>query len=189
MAVGLHVHCKESRPDASVGTAHSATVKQLRLREAKESSGGEEFSAQDRRVMPDRDSFLRFRAISRPGGAGTANAPSTVSVAATCIATALEKRRRRSVAAAAHDVCHQPWRKALLLCGIASSVLYALMIWAIRYEGYDAISQVPSELDLSASNREATSFSVNKGRAATNSSSSLQRRRIAASRGWRLERR
>jgi hypothetical protein len=33
-----------------------------------------------------------------------------------------------------------------LLCGIASSVLYALMIWTIRYEGYDPISQVPSEL-------------------------------------------
>ena len=37
-------------------------------------------------------------------------------------------------------------RKALLVCGIASSVLYAAMIWGIRYEGYSAISQVPSEL-------------------------------------------
>jgi hypothetical protein len=37
-------------------------------------------------------------------------------------------------------------RQALLLCGIASSGLYATMIWAIRYEGYSAISQVPSEL-------------------------------------------
>jgi hypothetical protein len=54
--------------------------------------------------------------------------------------------QRRSVPAAAHDVRHEPWRKALLLCGIASSVLYALMIWAIRYEGYNPISQVPSEL-------------------------------------------
>jgi hypothetical protein len=54
--------------------------------------------------------------------------------------------QRRSIATAAHDVRHEPWRKALLLCGIASSVLYALMIWAIRYEGYDPISQVPSEL-------------------------------------------
>ena len=36
--------------------------------------------------------------------------------------------------------------KALLLCGVASSLLYGLMIWAIRYEGYDPISQVPSEL-------------------------------------------
>jgi hypothetical protein len=43
-------------------------------------------------------------------------------------------------------VRHESSRKALLLCGIASSVLYALMIWAIRYKGYDPISQVPSEL-------------------------------------------
>ena len=33
-----------------------------------------------------------------------------------------------------------------LVCGIASSWLYALMIWGIRYEGYSVISQVPSEL-------------------------------------------
>jgi hypothetical protein len=38
------------------------------------------------------------------------------------------------------------WRQVLLLCGIASSLLYALMIWGIRYEGYSAMSQVPSEL-------------------------------------------
>ena len=38
------------------------------------------------------------------------------------------------------------WRKALFVCGIASSLLYALMIWGIRYHGYDPISQVPSEL-------------------------------------------
>jgi hypothetical protein len=38
------------------------------------------------------------------------------------------------------------WRSALLVCGIASSVLYATMIWGIRYEGYSPISQVPSEL-------------------------------------------
>jgi hypothetical protein len=38
------------------------------------------------------------------------------------------------------------WRKALLVCGIASSMLYAAMIWGIRYEGYSLISQVPSEL-------------------------------------------
>ena len=37
-------------------------------------------------------------------------------------------------------------RQALLACGIASSLLYALMIWGIRYEGYSPISQVPSEL-------------------------------------------
>jgi len=29
---------------------------------------------------------------------------------------------------------------------VASSLLYGVMIWAIRYEGYDPISQVPSEL-------------------------------------------
>lgn len=38
------------------------------------------------------------------------------------------------------------WRKALLVCGIASSLLYASMIWGIRYEGYSRISQIPSEL-------------------------------------------
>jgi hypothetical protein len=38
------------------------------------------------------------------------------------------------------------WRKALLACGIASSLLYGAMIWAIRYEGYSLVSQVPSEL-------------------------------------------
>ncbi len=54
--------------------------------------------------------------------------------------------QRQSVAAAAHDVRHESWRKALLMCGIASSVLYAVMIWAIRYEGYNPLSQVPSEL-------------------------------------------
>lgn len=37
-------------------------------------------------------------------------------------------------------------RKPLLVCGIASSLLYAVMIWAIRYEGYNPLSQVPSEL-------------------------------------------
>src|SRR5688572_24680380 len=37
-------------------------------------------------------------------------------------------------------------RKTLLVCGAASSLLYALMIWGIRYEGYNPISQVPSEL-------------------------------------------
>jgi uncharacterized protein DUF998 len=34
----------------------------------------------------------------------------------------------------------------LLMCGIVSSVLYAVMIWAIRYDGYNPLSQVPSEL-------------------------------------------
>jgi hypothetical protein len=42
---------------------------------------------------------------------------------ATCFATAVERLR-----------------------GIASSLLYALMIWGIGYEGYNPISRVPSEL-------------------------------------------
>ena len=55
---------------------------------------------------------------------------------ATSLATAIEKPFSGQEA----------WRKVLLLCGIASSVLYGLMIWAIRYEGYSLFSQVPSEL-------------------------------------------
>jgi hypothetical protein len=43
-------------------------------------------------------------------------------------------------------VSHEATRKTLLFCGIVSSLLYAAMIWAIRYEGYSPISQVPSEL-------------------------------------------
>ena len=50
------------------------------------------------------------------------------------------------VAQAEHEVRQRAWRHALLLCGIASSVLYGLMIWTIRYEGYSLLSQVPSEL-------------------------------------------
>ncbi len=40
----------------------------------------------------------------------------------------------------------ETWRKALLVCGVISSLLYASMIWGIRYQGYSPISQVPSEL-------------------------------------------
>ena len=56
--------------------------------------------------------------------------------------------QRRSTASRAQRrrVRHEAWRKALLVCGIASSLLYAAMIWGIRYEGYNPISQVPSEL-------------------------------------------
>jgi hypothetical protein len=43
-------------------------------------------------------------------------------------------------------VSHEAMRKTLLLCGIASSLLYGAMMWGIRYEGYNPISQVPSEL-------------------------------------------
>jgi hypothetical protein len=55
--------------------------------------------------------------------------------------------RRRCVAGSARrDVNHEAARKVLLACGTVSSVLYAAMIWTIRYEGYSLISQVPSEL-------------------------------------------
>jgi hypothetical protein len=56
--------------------------------------------------------------------------------------------QRRSTASPArrHEVSGEAWRRALLGCGIASSLLYALMIWGIRYEGYNPVSQVPSEL-------------------------------------------
>jgi hypothetical protein len=56
--------------------------------------------------------------------------------------------QRRSAAASAQGrrATGAAWRKALLVCGIASSVLYAGMIWGIRYDGYSPISQVPSEL-------------------------------------------
>jgi hypothetical protein len=60
-----------------------------------------------------------------------------IMVAATGIATTVELRsaRRRGRRS-----------RPLLICGIASSVLYAAMIWGIGYEGYDPMSQVPSEL-------------------------------------------
>jgi hypothetical protein len=55
--------------------------------------------------------------------------------------------RRRAVAPSETGrVTHEAARKTLLFCGIASSLLYAAMIWAIRYEGYNPLSQVPSEL-------------------------------------------
>src|SRR5579859_1278811 len=37
-------------------------------------------------------------------------------------------------------------QRVLLVCGILSSLLYGAMITLIRYEGYNPISQVPSEL-------------------------------------------
>ena len=36
--------------------------------------------------------------------------------------------------------------RALLVCGIVSSLLYGVMIGTIRFEGYSLVSQVPSEL-------------------------------------------
>ncbi|HEU4691586.1 MAG TPA: DUF998 domain-containing protein [Vicinamibacterales bacterium] len=56
------------------------------------------------------------------------------------------QRRSAAPRAQRRRVSHEAWRKALLVCGIASSLLYAAMIWGIRYEGYNPISQVPSEL-------------------------------------------
>ena len=55
-------------------------------------------------------------------------------------------QRRCAGLPAGDQARHEPWRKPLLFCGLASSLLHALMIWAIRYEGYNPISQVPSEL-------------------------------------------
>ncbi len=55
-------------------------------------------------------------------------------------------QRRSTAASAPRAVSGEAWRKALLVCGMASSLLYAAMIWTIRYEGYNPISQVPSEL-------------------------------------------
>lgn len=62
-------------------------------------------------------------------------------MAAASIAAILEKRLAEPPRSG-----HEAWRKALLVCGVTSSSLYALMIWGIRYEGYSPISQVPSEL-------------------------------------------
>jgi hypothetical protein len=45
-------------------------------------------------------------------------------------------QRRSTAASPRRVVSGEKWRKALLVCGIASSLLYALMIWAIRYQGY-----------------------------------------------------
>jgi hypothetical protein len=55
-------------------------------------------------------------------------------------------QRRSTAASAPRSVSGEALRKALLVCGMASSLLYAAMIWTIRYEGYSPISQVPSEL-------------------------------------------
>jgi hypothetical protein len=55
-------------------------------------------------------------------------------------------QRRSTAASGLRRASGETWRKALLVCGIASSMLYALMIWGIRYEGYSLVSQAPSEL-------------------------------------------
>lgn len=64
----------------------------------------------------------------------------------------MEARRLRAiqrpsgVLSAPRHERHEALRQTLLACGIASSLLYAAMIWAIRYDGYSLVSQVPSEL-------------------------------------------
>ena len=55
-------------------------------------------------------------------------------------------KRRSGEAPVGNKVRYEVSRKILLVCGILSSLLYAAMIWLIRYEGYSPISQVPSEL-------------------------------------------
>jgi hypothetical protein len=55
-------------------------------------------------------------------------------------------RHRSTATPAAHGARHEAWRKLSLMSGIAFSLLFAAMIWLIRYEGYSVISQVPSEL-------------------------------------------
>jgi hypothetical protein len=87
--------------------------------------------------------FIGNQALARMPG-GTANAPHRVMLVASC----LRGIQRRSTAASAQRsrVSGETWRKALLACGVVSSLLYASMIWGIRYEGYSPVSQVPSEL-------------------------------------------
>ena len=64
---------------------------------------------------------------------------------AMCVPTVLDKRRSPPRRSAGRDV-NESWRKALLICGILSSLLYGAMIGAIGFEGYSCISQTPSEL-------------------------------------------
>ena len=54
--------------------------------------------------------------------------------------------QRRSTAASAGRDVNESWRKALLVCGVLSSLLYGAMIGMIGSEGYSRISQTPSEL-------------------------------------------
>jgi hypothetical protein len=44
---------------------------------------------------------------------------------------------------------NESWRKALLVCGILSSLLYGAMIAAIGSEGYSRISQTPRSKEVS----------------------------------------
>ena len=53
--------------------------------------------------------------------------------------------RRTTATSPGRDV-NESWRKALIVCGILSSLLYGAMIGAIGSEGYSRLSQTPSEL-------------------------------------------
>jgi hypothetical protein len=61
-------------------------------------------------------------------------------------AVAWEHQRRSTAPSPRRQARDEAWLKALLICGIVSSLLYGAMIGAIRFEGYSRISQVPSEL-------------------------------------------
>ena len=63
--------------------------------------------------------------------------------AATSVAASLEQG---APLPASRETRAEAWRKALLVCGVASSLLYGAMIGVIRFEGYSRLSQVPSEL-------------------------------------------
>ena len=105
--------------------------------EAKESVAAEGFSAADLRSALESRQPRSFQAGLRVRVTGTANAPSICGMALSNFSSAVVDKRRSG---------QEAWRKVLLVCGIASSVLFALMIWAIRYPGYNPFSQVPSEL-------------------------------------------
>jgi uncharacterized protein DUF998 len=61
-------------------------------------------------------------------------------------AVAWEHQRRSTAPSPRRQPRDEACRKALLVCGIVSSLLYGAMIGAIRFEGYSRMSQVPSEL-------------------------------------------
>lgn len=75
------------------GRAHSATVKAIGVWGRKNPQEARNFSALDRRGCRIADSFLRFRANSRAADAVQQMLLPGLVVAATCIATTLEKRR------------------------------------------------------------------------------------------------
>ena len=78
----------------AAGRAHSATLKAIAALAGEESSGGEKFSALDRRGMPARRQLPPIsRDLTAPMMRVQQMILQGVMVAATCIATALEKRR------------------------------------------------------------------------------------------------